>query len=223
MKKELVFVIIGIVLIAIVSAQDLGGIGDSIEDKIGEVEGNLTKAREFTEQNKTDFLAESWKKLVLKNKFISGTNWFFEKIDIVFVLLFAKHWEFSITMLFVFMLWLFTLLSIREYNLFSDNEGLSWLIGLGGAILIAHMKLFNLVANALFGIFAYKNNLPWKISSFVLIFVLFVVYLKLNKFVGKILKKRREKNKEKKKEHKEKVRDTYDKNLKDAAESVEGA
>jgi hypothetical protein len=222
MNKKFGLFLLIILLLGIVIAQDLGSIGDSIEDKIGNVEGNITKIRDFTEQDKTDFLAKSWEKLVLKNKYISFVNGFFEKIDFVFVFFFAKHWEFSIKMLFVFMLWLFTLLSIRQY-LYFENNGLNWFVSLGGAVVLAHIQLFNYAANGLFKIFAYKNNLPWGIASFALILVLIVFYFKLNNIVSKIVKKNREKSKEKEKKHKEKVRDTYDKSLKEAEDSVEGA
>ena len=192
----IVLFIFSILFFGFVSAQ-LGNIESQIEDVAGNLENNITKIKEFTEGSKWDFIGAQWKEYLLKNKAIAGVDAFFTKINPIFLFLFARDWSISLGMLFVFMLWLFTLLSAYWFaSAYALKMWQSWLISLGGAIFLAHLRIFNLLASISEKIILYKVGYWWRLSIFVLIVFLIHVYLFVSKFLSKQIKLSRQKEKQ---------------------------
>lgn len=147
----------------------------------------------------TDFLLTKWKDLFLNNKFVSRLDAFFHKINGVFVFLFAQDYSFSLQMFFVVVVWILTFFSLLGYaGAFLQNEGYKLIISLGATIILAWIKIFNVVSLWLIKVIFYKTDSGlFSFFTFLLIFVLLFVYIYINKmFAGKI-KKDKEKEQQK--------------------------
>ncbi len=200
-KITFAFFVAFIYLISFAFAIDAGNIQGELQDKIGDLEKNVSKAREFTEKDKWTFIKEQWQGILLKNKYIAGVNGFFTKIDIVFVVLFAHKWELSVEMFFVFMLWIFTFLFLKVNMFFLNVNWEKWVTAFLGVLALAHLKVFNKLSEGMFKIVFYKDAVLWKTFVFVGFFVLFVLYYKLGGVIEKWQKKRKEKKEKEKLEN----------------------
>ena len=195
MKRVFCFVLIAFFVISFTSAQ-LGGIENRIDDTRDNVGGNITAVRDFTERDRWNFIGSQWKEFLLKNKVIAGVDAFFTKISVVFVILFAKSWELSIEMLFVFMLWLFTVFSLYGYFFFFKTKGIRWIGSILGSIALAQARVFYFISAGMYKLVFLKNGYWWNFLTFIVCIGLIVLYLKVNKVISKQLEKSRKKRDE---------------------------
>ena len=105
MNKLTICLLFSLILLVFVVSAQLGNVENQIEGAVDSIENNITKIKEFTEVSKWDFIGSQWKEFLLKDKTIAGIDAFFTKINIVFVVLFARDWSISLEMLFVFLLY----------------------------------------------------------------------------------------------------------------------
>src|SRR3989344_3953838 len=214
MNKFYACLILLILSLAFVSAQ-LAGVEDQIEGVVDNLENNITKIKGFTERDKWDFIGSQWKEFLLKNKAIAGVDAFFTKINIVFVVLFAHDWVISLEMLFVFLLWIFTVISLYNYtNCFLIKSSLQkFFIALGLTIVLAQARLFYFISQALIKVILYKPSPWWRSMSFILIIVGIVGYFVLNNSISRSLKKAREKRDKELLEEKVKKTEKFQENM----------
>ncbi|MBM3206886.1 MAG: hypothetical protein FJZ43_04680 [Candidatus Staskawiczbacteria bacterium] len=178
--------------ISVASAQS--NIEGQIEGAVEGLENNVTKIKEFTEKDKWEFIGLQWKEFLLKNKMIAGIDAFFTKINIVFVVLFARDWSISLEMFFVFMLWVFTLISLYGYFSFFKSNLIRWLSCFAGVIILAQVRVFYYISFGLNKILLYKSSLWWRSLTFIVCTGLIVLYFMINKVISKKLEQIREKN-----------------------------
>lgn len=191
----LTLVLVGLISAFVSSQGDLGGLKGDAENLSENVEG----LRDFVEGEKYNYLGEQWKEILLKNKYIARANGNFEKINFLFVILFARDWSFSLEMLFVFMLWLFTYLSINSYSvwfntLFMMREG--WqraLASLAATLILAHIQVFNTISRAAVKVMFYRKDAWWNFVAFIVLIVALAAYLFINKYWARKIKKAKEK------------------------------
>jgi hypothetical protein len=207
---------ISILLVSLVSAQ-LEDVKDTITDTTNNLNNNITKAKEFTDKDKWDFIGSQWKEILLKNKAISAVDGKFTQVNVVFVVLFARDYSLSLEMLFVFMLWLFTLLILPKFvkllrlplifsPKFFENGRARFLFSLGGVIILAHARLFAPISDAATKAVLYKSSFWWRLVTFATIFIGLFLYLKLSGLIAQsLLKAQEKKEKEELKEKVEKV------------------
>jgi len=212
-----------ILLVCLVSAQ-LGDVEDQVEGVVNNLENNITKLKEFTEKDKWDFIGSQWKEFLLKNKVIAGVDAFFTKINIVFVVLFAHDWTISLEMLFVFLLWIFTLLSLYGYaNCFLIKSSFQrFLIALGLTIVLAQARLFYFISQGLIKVVLYKPSPWWKSLIFLCVIIGLIVYLFVNKAISKSLIKAREKRDKEIIEEKVKKVEKFQETIVNVAKQVSG-
>ncbi len=199
MKKIIILLFLVLFFGGFAEAQlgsQLGDIEQKIESSVEALEENVDELKEFTDESKQKFVGSPWKSLLLENKFFAGINAFFSKINIVFVVLFNYSWEISWTLFFVFCLWLFTLLSVKQYMSFVANEGAQWFLSFVATIALAHVRLYLVVANTLDKILTYKPSYWWRVVIFMSFVIFLIVYFKLNRFLGNRTREQREKEKE---------------------------
>jgi len=160
---------------------------------------NETKyVQEVVDQKKWEYLGEAWQELLLDNKYIMRANALFTKMNPLFVILFAREYSFSVTMLFVFLLWLFTFLSLKQYKFMpkigegSSSEATNFVIALVATIILAHIKLFDYVAAGMFKLLFYKSSALWSLVTFVVLIILLILYLYVNLALGRYFKKKKE-------------------------------
>ncbi|MDP4039309.1 MAG: hypothetical protein Q8P57_01905 [Candidatus Pacearchaeota archaeon] len=195
MKKIFSALAVFFILFSFVSAQ-LDGVVEGLEGNVAKAEGGINTAKEFTEKDKYDFLTEQWKELLLKNKVISGVNGFFEKIDIVFLILLGMHWSLSMQMFFAFLIWISMFLVFLKWFSGVQNKWLKVFYVFGANILLAQINFFGYLGNGASKLIFYKDAILLKVLFFFIVVILIVLWWKVNDFIVDILTKRREKKKE---------------------------
>ena len=222
MNKFYACLILLILSLAFVSAQ-LAGVEDQIEGVVDNLENNITKIKGFTERDKWDFIGSQWKEFLLKNKVIAGVDAFFTKINIVFVVLFAHDWAISLEMLFIFLLWVFTAISLYGYtNCFLIKSSFQkFFIALALTIVLAQARLFYFISTGLIKVILFKSSPWWKSLTLVVVLGGLVVYLMVNKSISKSLIKAREKRDKELLEEKVKKTEKFQENMVKVAEQVQ--
>ncbi len=148
---------------------------------------------------KWDYLGKEWKNMLLANPIVKGIDSFFQKINFVFLFLFGIEYSLSLALFLTIFLWLylfFTFFNILSNSLFS--KGVSLIISLGFAILIAQIKLFQMPVNFIIGLFFGEQTWWMKLITGVGILILLVVVFVLIKKFGKQLAANKKKVKEEK-------------------------
>lgn len=186
-----------LLLFSFVSGQidDIRNIGENLESG---ADKTIDKASILTNENSQDFLTGQWKEFLLKNKIVSGFNDFFEKIDIVFLILFGRHWEISLQMFFTFLIWLFTVLFLSKFMLFFESGIMRLFGGLLATIVLAQLKVFKFLGDFIFNAIYFKDGILWTGIAWTVTIVLFGLYLKLGKFISRMIEKKKEKDKKEK-------------------------
>ena len=215
MKLRLFLLIfLGLIVCAFyVSALD-NGIGQQTQG----VQEGVAKTQEQIDEIKVTFLDEQWKELFLKNKVIGAIDAFFHKINLVFVILFARSYSFSLEMFFAFLLWLTVLLFLPGYMYFMDNKWYRLLSALILTIILAQLQIFNSISLLMMKAFLYSTTWYWSLIIFFMLLVALFVLFYINKILGTKLRKTRERNKSKGFEYRVKVLEAYKGGLRRADE-----
>ncbi len=213
MKRFFVFLLLAILLLVSFTSAQFGGIEDQIDSTSENLENNITKVKEFTDKDKWNFIGSQWKEYLLKNKAIAGVNAFFTKINVVFLILFATSWSLSIEMLFIFLVWLFTLLSIYSYLSFFRNQWIRFGACFLGVIALAQAKIFYFVSHGFYNLIVLKPSGWWRFATFIVCVVLLIVYFRFNQIISKQLEESRKLTEEHNKDVKLKELDAYNKGL----------
>ncbi len=218
MGKAGSLVILSFFIVSLLSSSGFAAIPDNVP-----FSDETQYVQEVVEQRKWEYLGEAWQELLLKNKFIGRANEVFTKMNTLFVVLFARDYSFSFEMLFVFLLWLFTLLSISQYNFFyvfnfsdyssSPNKTLNFVITLLLTSLLAHIQIFNYVSKAMFKFMFYKSSPWWSLITFIFLMVLLAVYLYINRLFGKMFGKSKEKTEREKLERRVSNQEAFNQTL----------
>ncbi|MGV8142747.1 MAG: hypothetical protein ACP5NS_03880 [Candidatus Pacearchaeota archaeon] len=221
MKFKLLFILFSFLLsFGFVIAQ-LGGVEDQIKDTSENLENNITAIKEFTEKDNWNFIGSQWKEFLLKNKSVVLVDSFFTKINPLFLFLFARDWSLSLGMLFVFLLWLFTLLSAYSYaSAYDLKKWQCWLASIAGVMFFAHIRLFNVMSAVFEKILLYRAGFWWSFFSWTLVVILIYSYLFINKFFSKRIKLAREKDKQERLENEVDKGKVFRENLQRASNEI---
>ncbi len=191
MKRLLVFVFLVGCVFSFVSA-DLGDSGDQLQNTLENVSVTVDKTRDVIDNQKFDSLGAQWQELLLKNRFISSVHEILTLLDPLIVVLFARHYAFSGTLFFSFLMWLFTLIwATQAARALVRSEFFQPLLGLIFTVLLAHLQVFNKLSEVAFKVLFYKSSPLWSFMIFVLFVVLLVVYLYAGRIFAKYLKQAR--------------------------------
>ncbi|MAG11165.1 hypothetical protein CMI44_02540 [Candidatus Pacearchaeota archaeon] len=207
MDKKIVILFLCLLFFAQVVSAD---ILDSIEEKvegIGDTKENIEEGVEKIKETKWDYLGEKWKTIFLRNKVVSVVDGFFQKINIVFVVLFGENYSLSLTLLFIVILWFYSFFKLSEiltdYSTFSSS--VATLIGLGFSIIMAQLKFFRVLVES-FGWLVFSQEAWWlRLIIFIVIGFVMIFLYKLSSQVGDSFKKNREKTKEEMEKLEEKI------------------
>jgi len=193
MKKIILFPSICIFLILLLgiisSVEKLDEVKESVDEKMEKVEG----VKESIEEKKWDYLSEQWNKILLKNKFVSGIDGFFKKINIVFVVLFGENYALSLTLFFVVVLWIFFFINFniifRDYSIFSS--GISLTLAFFLAIILAQFGFYKILSEIIFKLIFFKEGI-WGWFWFFAVLIIIGFLISLNKTIGKQMKGKKE-------------------------------
>ena len=167
------------------------------------------KIKEFTEKDRFEFLAEQWREILLKNKFIAPVDSFLREINIIFVILFGENYDLSLILFLVILTWIFFLLSFSSifeaYTAFSKWAAIA--IGLGFNIIVAQLGIFRLIANGALTIAFYREGI-WRWISLILFVTAVVVFFIVARKFAQIEKEHKKAKAELKQKLNQKVLDT---------------
>lgn len=184
----------------------LGGSGEKIID-------TAQKTQDAIDQGKTQFLGEQWKDFLLRSKVIKAFDTFFTKINILFVILFARSYSFSIELFFALLLWVFVVLSLPGYLFVIENGNYRNVAAFVLTILLAHLQVFNALSRVIVKLYFYRVSALWSLMIFVLTIVILIVFYRINMTVCRAMRIERERNKRKGVEKRVMVLEAYKQGL----------
>ncbi|MFW5846914.1 MAG: hypothetical protein ACOCUU_02020 [Nanoarchaeota archaeon] len=177
---------------------------DSAEEKAGDIEQRLDNLDDKIDEiqnpkyGKWDYLGGELEKIIMKNKYISYVfseeTGLLSKIDIVFIVLFGEHYQFSLGLLIVIILWVYFFVQfsgiMRDFSTFSS--GTATIIGLAMTVIMAQVKLLSLIVKGL-GWLVASPDAWWMRTLVVIGLVLFFMLVSaINNTLRMIEKKRKE-------------------------------
>jgi hypothetical protein len=145
-----------------------------------------------------DYLSKEWKTMLLENPVVKGIDSFFQKISIVFLVLFGMSYSFSLVLLFIVILWFFFFIMFNRvfwgFSTFSKwvCRGISALL----VVAMAHMTLLEKQANFFITLIFGQKNWWMKTIYGVGVLLIIVFLIALVSKVGNDFKKKKEKEKE---------------------------
>ena len=165
-------------------------------------EDETQKVGEFVDERKWEYIGDYWQEYFLDNKYISGVDSVFKKFNIVFVVLFARSYEFGITLYFAFLMWLFTFLWIPKFWGVFINNNLKYLTGPLSVIALAHLQIFNNISEAMFKAMFYRTGALWSFIIFVFLMVALIIYLYIGNRIVRLIESARKEKKKQELKHK---------------------
>jgi hypothetical protein len=213
MKKRVVFlfVVLALVFLAQFARAVDSGVPEGIEEEAKQITDITDNAQNFIEERRWEYLGEQWRNTLMNVTAIRNVNNALEKMNPVFVFLFARDYVLGLTMFFAFLIWLFTWLSLRNYFIFFQNKNYRALAALGATIVLAHMQVFNYLSEAAFRLMFYRVEWWWSTIVFVLIMAAIAAYFILNRgFAEKFKKSQEEKEKEEQKHQVNRFKEFYE-------------
>ncbi len=210
-KKVVKLVFASFLLLALIIFSNVNARAQDLEDiENNSVVRGVDELREIAEERKWEFLSEQWKEILLKNRFISKIDSFFTKINFIFVFLMSRNYSLSLELFFVFLIWLFTLLSLYAYSsYFFDNDIYRGLIALAGTVIFSWLQIFNILGKGIIRLIFFSERGLISFFTSLLIFVLIFVYLFLNKMFAARLKEDKEEARKREFEHKVAVEEKF--------------
>ncbi len=189
MKKTILIILFLIVSFSLVSSLDPSSVESVLDSNIQNLEETQESVEQFTYTEGRTYLIEEWKKIFLKNPTILKMNSFFEKLNFLFVFLFAQGYAFSFSLFFTMILWFFMmynmLIILKDYSLF--NKYASFVLSFGLATILSHVQFFSLILGIVERV-SFSNEYAFfreLIYVGFLIFLGFVLYV--NVYIGKML------------------------------------
>ncbi len=156
-------------------------LGD-IAEKTGEI-GGAVKAQD------TSYLKQEWGKMLDKIPVIKSLHNFFTKISILFQILFGEPYSASFGLLFVIMMWLLFMAVIANIieAQFGFSGMLSFLLGIGAAIIFAQIRFFRMILNTVDKIINSFESIWVRSVVWVIIVLILVLFYYLGRYLGKYL------------------------------------
>lgn len=171
---------------------------DSVVDSDGnKISGGLIQERETQDRQ---YSWDSTYEQLLKNENVAAVDNVFRNNDLVFRTLFGVPYEFSGTMLLIFILWFCTLLFLPDLIDSIDffNKITSWIAGLLIVIVLAQAQFFRVIVNVGERLIFFTENQWIRVLLFILVIVLFVMWYYVGRaftdYLDKMKKDREEKD-----------------------------
>ncbi len=157
----------------------------------------VEQLRNFTEENKWDYLGQEWKSLLLKSKYIAAVDKTFRNVNFIFFILFAQNYDLSLILLFVIMWWIFFFVifskTIADFS--TLGKWVSYIVAFVLTIFLAHFKFLNNFSLIIFKLIFFKNGIwGWTaLFIFILLYLAILVYFeRLIYVIGGKMKKTKE-------------------------------
>jgi hypothetical protein len=203
-KKELrifliilLFIILNLFLINLINSQDSSipagklpfGITPEKIEKTNEIVENLTK-----DQQRREYLAKEWEKLLMKNPYVAAFDAFCKKNTLFFRIVFGMHYSlanfFVILLVIIFWFLIFFKLPLIIESLGMKKEP-AWLVSLIATITIAQTPFLRSISEYLIAMIFFRENV-WSriILTIILLFIILLIYFFFDS-LGKYFKKKK--------------------------------
>lgn len=236
-----------------VIAQAPPGVNDFGVGETGDVDKFVNyseQTQEFIEEEKYKLLADKWKEILLKNRFLSAVDGFFRKINFVFFILFGEDYDFTFNFLLLVVVWAIYLVFLNDiFGSFSPtSKGISFAIVVGFNIILAQIGHIAWFSNLIFRFFFFDSGFLffnseeysaifgiWKWIGPIVAILIFILIIASGKVVKKNTNKRKMEVAKIKEETHRKIleeeaeaildasEDSFSEKVKDTVDSIEDA
>lgn len=197
MKKRLaILTILTFCLLIFYSNQTIALDSQDIEDSAQNAVDQIPDKQSITDK----YLQQEWSKIIEKNPVLGPIHQFFQKITIVFEILFAEPYSLSLTFFLILIIWIILFAMLFDVLARSGtlSEEASFIASLAGVILLAHFTLIKIVAVGIIK-FAMGPEAWWaRAITWTILIIIVVVLFRLEKTILK---------KDKNKDAAEKIKD----------------
>jgi len=176
MRNKLIF---SILIIVFTFSLVLAQVPDALDDPVvrvdgdgNEISGGLIQEREGQDRL---FSWENIYEQLLKNENVAVVDNIFRNNDLIFRVFFGVPYEFSGTMLLIFILWFFTLMFLPDLVASIDffNKITSWIAALLIVVILAQAQFFRIIVN-ISERFYFNFENQW--MRFIVFFVIIIMY-----------------------------------------------
>lgn len=132
------------------------------------------------EELKDKYLSQEWAKIISESKFLGPIHRFLINIPWLFEIIIAEPYSLTLSFFLTFVLWLFAFAFITDIIKTSGlmKKSFPYLIGIGGSIILAQIKLISHISTALIEIAMSKENVFFRIIIWIFIIAGFsIVYM----------------------------------------------
>lgn len=193
----LLFLILALVFIRFVSAAiDPSNSEDPLG--IGINPDNIPQTPEDAANISLTYLQKEWTKIVAKNKYIGPMHNFFLNHQTAFIILFNEKYEFSLTFICIFVLWIFfAVLCGRLINAFGLLKmGLGWVVGVLCSVILAQIGLTKIITTSILTLI-YARDLWWmRALLWATITIVLMIIFYLDQAVSQAIEQSKKKGKE---------------------------
>jgi len=144
------------------------------------------------------YLQKEWTKIVAKNKYIGPMHNFFLNHQTAFIILFNEKYEFSLTFICIFVLWVFfAVLFGRLINAFGLLKmGLGWVVGVLCSVILAQIGLTKIITTSILTLI-YARDLWWmRALLWATITIVLMIVFYLDQAVSQAIEQSKKKGKE---------------------------
>jgi hypothetical protein len=191
------FLLLGFAL-SFVLAVPLDDFAGRVENASRTIEETGQKVDRMTKEDvKWEYLSERWKELLLKNKYVAFADGVFRKGNFIFVVLFGRNYELSLTLLFVIFIWVYFWSQFDKilsgFSTFSRSTCL--VLSFGMAVILAQARFFDLISQLLFKLIFYREGAwgwLWSVGTILAIVLVSMVFSRFFLALKEISKKHSE-------------------------------
>jgi|TARA_B100001971_G_C18002052_1_gene437843 hypothetical protein len=190
MKKRLIiFLFLFLIFLQISFIQSLPL--DNLEGQIEKIEQTQDKLENLKDTN-TSYLAEEWKKMIIKNPISGAINNFLEFLSPLFKVLMQEPYTLSWKFFIILLLWIFLFLNLSALLKSSLFEGwIGYALGLIVTLLLAYTGFFKIFYSFLISIVdLFTGWTKWLIIG--LIIIAFIILEFFRTYFSKYLRKQKE-------------------------------
>lgn len=177
MKKEFLWIFIFIIFSSTIISAQQNPIPTVNEDD--SVVVGVQKLKEFTEEQRWDFLAQEWKESLLNKPVIARIDNSLKKISWLFSILFGQPYELSVSLFLSILFWIVGVAYL--YGLVSMvspfQNKTSFIIGLGFNIALAQLNVFSWIGENLFKVIFFSEKWYWRVIAFLIVLLIWLFAL----------------------------------------------
>ncbi|MDO8459620.1 MAG: hypothetical protein Q7S74_00785 [Nanoarchaeota archaeon] len=175
---------------------------------------NASKIPTSPDQIQQDYLQKEWTNIIANNTYVSPIHRALIKSSPVFLILFGYPYEISLTLLIIFILWLFFIVQSTKII---ESLGLvkGWtaiLIGIAFAVILAQLKIFKIIATSTLNLIQKSDNWWMHLILWVVVLGVLACAYVFSSILAKNLKEK----------HKSKVEQESEQKLKEIKGVTEG-